>query len=902
MTISIKKPILIAFLAIVFIAFTGCSGDETPESYIVTAEEYMKNKKSNHAVVSLKIALKLAPNNIKARELLGQVYFNIGQSLIAEKEIRKALALGGREAVLIPLLAEILMFHSDYEGVIELSSTVKGSILEQIKIYQALSLFYVSELSNHLEIITQLKSSENTHYQAIGKLLEAINEKNHDTTQKIIFEIGQKEAIPEVLFFLGKLYLHYKDYEQAIFYFKKYQNDRISDLKTNLFLAKSELERENYKEAELLADAVLKLVPNQSFANYIKAFLLYKNNNYKQSIYHADKAIQNGFVNNTSHIIAGLSNFALNQFESAYEHFKQVKNNIPKNHPVYRIIVITEVKIGKLDEATESVLNMDDSTQNYSKVLLSMSDHFLKLGKYKNAKEILKKVGSIDDISSVELSKIGLMKLSLDDISGLKDIEKVVQNDPESIEYRLMLISAYIHQGQLNKALVVAKNVVNKAPKKVIGYNLTGSLLVKLNKYSEAKKYFDKGLLVNPQNILSFMFKALLAENKNDYELAYKYIEKVLEINPEYLDGILNLYRLSKQKNNTAEVIEKIKSIALKFNDNREISVAYAAILIKENQAEQASNYLLHLKRKKSIDASIELLLGDSYVKQGKWHKAKSIYTNILKQQPNNSLAFNRLVSVLDNMSQFDEALHIIKTMEIHTQNIDYLYIMKGYFLTKTLKYQDAVDTLKLVSPASQNLKQYKGIFTLAKLGINNEDVNIDDIKKAYEENPSSTYALAISSYYETKKQENLAISFLTQHVNAHERSYGALMVLANLISDEKPDLAIEYYQKALEGHPAHVVVLNNLAWLYLQKNDLEEAVKYIERAIRVAPKTVAILDTYAEILLATGDAEKSVNIYESIEAKMSLTDGQLRLYAKALITLGKTDEAHEKLKGVKNK
>jgi len=899
MNIRIRKSGFLFLLICSMCIVTGCFDKKTPEAYLVKAEQSMKEKKFSHAIITLKTALKLEPRNIRIRSLLGKAYLNVGQSLNAQKEVEKAIELGGDESILIPLLVESLMFHGDYEGVINISHEVSAKTLEKVRIYQVLSYFYTSQLPEYPDVINYLTDSESSKNQNLGKLLESINARNHKIIKQLLHEMDNKEIEPEVLFLLGKLHLQYQNYEKAEYFFKKYQNGRTSDLRINLFLAKSSLGQANYNEASSLADIVLKTIPSQPLANEVKAFSSYKTNEYEKAIFHANKSIQNGLASQVNHLVAGLSNFALNQFEAAYEHFKQIKKSISSTHPVHKVIVITEMKIGKLDEATTSILNMDSSTENYNKVLLSMGEHFLKLGDSKNAKEVLKKTSALNYIAPIDLAKIGLMKMSLGDITGLKDVEKVVQKEPGSIEYRLMLVSGYIYQGQLSKALIAVDKVINKTPNSTIGYNLAGSILVKLNRFKDAKKHFEKALIINPENILSFMFKALEAEKKSDYDVAYAHVEKVLEISPEYLDGILSLYRLSKQTNNVPNAIEKIKSIALRFDANRELSLAYAAILIKENRIEQSSRYLLQLKEQNKVDVSIDLLLGDLYVKQGKWQKAKDLYSSVLKQDPSNGLTFNRLVALLDSMSQYNEALTFIRNLKKNSGNSDYLYIMQGYFLTQTKKYQEAIDVLNLVSSASKELPQFKGISALAEFGLSNENIKINDIKIAYQETPSSYYSLAIAAYYVKYNQKDLAVSFLTKHVTEHERSYSELIVLANLVSDNKPDLAIEYYQQSLKGLPNNFVVLNNLALLSLRKKDLASSIQYIERAVKLAPRRTAVLDSYAQILLASGKAEKSVNIYKAMEAEVKLSADQIMVYAKGLIILKKRDVALDKLKTI---
>ena len=892
MTLLAKQLLSKAFIIFTCLVFTGCFSEKTADEYLNSAKSNIANNDPNLAIIALKNAIKLETDNVEARALLGEVYLTVGQSLNAEKELSKAIELGGTVDNLAPLLAEALMFHGDYEGVLELASRMDGDALENMRLYQALSLSYLSRLSESPFIIFQLLENDNVQYQLVGKLLQAVHEKSHDQIKSLMSDIASDVVeIPEALFLLGKLSLHYQQFEQANDYFTRYQKGRTSDLRSNLFLAKTALGQENFDRAEQLADFILAVVPKQPIANEIKAFVSYKKNNYQDAIFHADKAIQNGLANNINRLVAGMSNFALNQYESAYVHFSKIKKRVALEHPVHRIIVITEMKLGKLNDATETILNMDTETTGYNKILMSMGSHFLKLGESDNAQKVLAKASTLKNVSSIDLSQIGLMKLSANDITGIKDVQNVVDNEPGSLEYRLMLVSGYIYQGELTKALVQAETVISSHADLAIGYNLAGSILVKLNDIEKAASYFDQALTLDKNNLLSIMYQAMVAEQQGDIAKAYQALVRVTTINPEYIDGLMGLYRLSKLQGNTDDALAIIEKVVANSPENRQVSLAYAAILLQDQQAEKSTSFLLNLSSA-GDDITLKTLLANSYIKQGKWLLAKEVLFELFHLSPDNGQVFNLLISVLDQLSLYKEAISLIEDVKSKNTDLDYLSLMQGYFLTQLREYQEAVVVLKQVKPSVQDIPQYQGILALAEMGVNADNDNYDALLKAYQENPASYYALAISSYYVKNQQANEAISFLKQHVDKHPNRYGELMILADLVSGQDAQLAIAYYKRALAGAPNHIVVLNNLAWLYLQDNQISEAREYSERAVKLAPNRSAVLDTYAQILLADNDAAKAMTIYQLMSEHGQLTDQQKYSYTEALLQMNYVKQA----------
>ena len=80
------------------------------DEYLRDAQAYLDKGEVSAAVIQLKNALLVDPDNKEARLLLGKAYLKQKDGLSAEKELRRAQELGAaREAVLVPLGRALLM-------------------------------------------------------------------------------------------------------------------------------------------------------------------------------------------------------------------------------------------------------------------------------------------------------------------------------------------------------------------------------------------------------------------------------------------------------------------------------------------------------------------------------------------------------------------------------------------------------------------------------------------------------------------------------------------------------------------------------------------------------------------------------------------------------------------------
>ena len=95
----------------------------------------------------------------------------------------------------------------------------------------------------------------------------------------------------------------------------------------------------------------------------------------------------------------------------------------------------------------------------------------------------------------------------------------------------------------------------------------------------------------------------------------------------------------------------------------------------------------------------------------------------------------------------------------------------------------------------------------------------------------------------------------------------------------ERPDRAIDYYERALAGAPDDPLILNNLAWTYAEQGlRLSHALNLSMRAVKLDAESSVYLDTYAELLYLLGRYTHAVAIMGQALA-LEPVDGEHRAY-----------------------
>jgi tetratricopeptide (TPR) repeat protein len=139
-------------------------------------------------------------------------------------------------------------------------------------------------------------------------------------------------------------------------------------------------------------------------------------------------------------------------------------------------------------------------------------------------------------------------------------------------------------------------------------------------------------------------------------------------------------------------------------------------------------------------------------------------------------------------------------------------------------------------------------------------------------------------------------MELLNQHIEQQPTDLTAKMLLAERQIGGDLSGAILTYEEALRQNPQNYVANNNLAYLYLQKGEIDKAKGYGEKAVKLKPDNSAALDTLAQIHVAEKDYEEALNLY-SRAINDAMQDEEIYLnYVEVLFLAEETFLANRKL------
>jgi len=878
-----KKHLLLT--TCIALSLAACSPKKTAEEYIQSAKTHVAEGKSAAAILELKNAVSIDLQNTESRYLLGSLYLELGDVAAAEKELMRSLELNGSKELILPKLFKALNLQDKSEKVLTLSNQIlpiPESILPEILLYKALAYIKMEDNEKATETIAQASEiSSGSVYSQLGEAYLMAESTNENGALDLIEDVLLKQPeLIEALILKGQLLFIEDDFENAIHAFNEFHRLLPSNIQVRLFLANSYIRNNQYKEAEEHLDFLLKIIPEHAFTNQLKGLVYYQKDDFENALTHTNKAIQNGLNIPSNRIIAGLSAFKLEQYERAHHFLITIAESLPPTHAVRRILAVVQLRLGYSTEAGETLQVMSGATADDIDLLTAASFELLKAGKFEDAKALVTKTNNISTSDPKDIAKVGILKLSMNDLEGLSNLEKALEIDPELAIAKIALVAAYIQTKEYDKALNLAEQWKTSNPEQVGGYNLAAKIQLLKNDSAAAEVEFNLALLVNENNADSLLYFAKKAITAEKPEESIKQLDKLLMSAPNNLSALTLSYRAHKLLNTTDVAI---KSIAQAFSENENnisYRILYSRVLFIEERFADVINLLEKIEDGASAPALQWLLLGDSYLKLNKNEKALTVYDDWIKAQPQYRIAWLRKVSTQENIKDYNGALLTVEQALVKAPSDEQFTILRANYLISTKKFSEAQEQIDELTGEQKKLASVKGLQGKMWLTEGKFEKALVGLKELYVVSPSYYNTALLFTTYRKLGKENIAFDFIKKHVSSHPEDVLSKNLLAESAITYEPALAKEHYLVLLEATPDNFLILNNLAWIEYKLSNYIEADKFINSALKLNAQHPQVLDTAGLIQFKLGNKQKAIELLNKAKL-LAPNDEQIAIHYK---------------------
>ena len=461
-------------------------------------------------------------------------------------------------------------------------------------------------------------------------------------------------------------------------------------------------------------------------------------------------------------------------------------------------------------------------------------------------------------------------------------------------------------------------------------YYQLAAFYVDMKKDALAREYFEKAASLDPENSAYQEKLGKLYVSQKDYPNAIKAFERLYEANKTRSDVLQLLYQLYGSQNDYKMMIKCLERLETVEGTSEQISLSKMQVYEQMGEKRKEYDELKALVDGHPLDLNYRVMFGNWLLQNGKKKEALQKYRDVLKEDPDNSLA---KVSMMDYYNNIGDKASVKTILRELLQSPKTAQTLKLELLRQVIASSqkdnnpDSTEVLRLFSEALAVPQENADIYMLKAAYMSFLKLPKPDITRVYEraieiepDNSSARIAL-IQNIWDTHDYDKvIAICRPAIEYNPDEMIFyyfqgmaqfqkhdnnAALETFRKGVGQIKPDSdpsivsdfygimgdilhekglnkeAFQAYDSCLQWKPDNVLALNNYAYYLSQANEnLAKAEEMSYKTIKAEPNNSTFLDTYAWILFQQKRYEEAKIYIEQVIRNDSTLSNEVKEHA----------------------
>jgi len=884
-----SKLARILFAAILVTTMVGC-GKKTSEESVATAKAFIQSGQLDAAIIELKNAVQNAPEVPSTRLLLGQLNFRAGRLVTAEKELNKALELGSKVDDVLPLLSQVYYYSEQFD----LASSLSVEGLTDSQALSTVSLMrYLASWRNRAGDTPLELEEVDAGLSELDRLLaqsyEAFRARDVKQSALLLQRLDQSNHRPvDIEFLLALLSNQRGDYASAAESFAKVNQLMSFTNSVNFQEIEALLRAKLFEDADKKVDVLLNINSENALLNLYKANIAYNRDEYELALGFAEKAIQNGADSSTARLIAGVSAYKLESFETAYPNLLNLsKRDGFQSDDVQRLLAHVQLSLGYNDDAANSLRIMTDLGNDDVDLFSQTGMKLAAAGDLSGAKELLAKASKLDDSNVSSKFREAMINKGTDENAVIDGLNRLLAQDPAVSQGWMQLAMAHVRNGDQKAALEVASQWIQTDP--LNGKILEGVVYLNTNNTEQAISSLKVALTLEPKKMGAHQYLLQAYEKSKLYEELDEQARKILDFAPDNISALVAIANVGYVKGKRKEAEAYLKTLA---EQNKDSISAYVALAVsaKLHREYQLVRDILEPLKEMTNPLGL-MILGDVQLQLGDADLALSTYQSWKVKSPNALIPQIRMIGVYELKGDNERALLLTEEALEQFTRRPVLQLLKLNYLTKLkrfdaakrvvdqIKSADGSETISLLYyfegqlalgqknyPEAEKLldKHYKNspsftsaaLLAKARQGNGHIGAGSEVLKSelAKLNNPSTLILHTVAEFHSHNGLYEDAAAVYSRLLDLEGKTAGTLNNLAYVLQkDKKLDRAVEFAKQAVVLAPNSPDILDTLGWIEYELGNLTEAYKHLTAALRLASNSNVIMLHLAQVQMALG-------------------------------------------------
>jgi putative PEP-CTERM system TPR-repeat lipoprotein len=419
----------------------------------------------------------------------------------------------------------------------------------------------------------------------------------------------------------------------------------------------------------------------------------------------------------------------------------------------------------------------------------------------------------------------------------------------------VLLVLSYINSGEFDKAVSAADALAVRMADSPIPYNLAGLAYLAQREFDQAENRFKLALEKDPEFLVAYMNQARLALMVDKPEAAVAAYQKVLEKDPKHVAAMLGMASLASANKDAAGAEEWLQRANRADPAAIKPMLALAETYLRQRDGLKALGVLSGMSPAQSELPAALRIKGMAQLQSGDYASAMHTLRKLTQRQPELIEGWFQLAraqaaagDIAAARSSFERAAAL---------DVDHkapvVWVSLGELELRERRYDEALDIAQQIKTHFPSSVYGYDIEAAAYRGKGEPDAALAAAEAALQIESNSVRLNAFSSMLASSGQGDRAVELLQDWLVQHPDD-GLVWANLGMLRQQlgRDDAALVAYEKSLQTTAANPVILNNMAWLYLDR-DNERAMELATQAYRLAPSRAEIVDTYGWVLFRQG-------------------------------------------------
>lgn len=423
-----------------------------------------------------------------------------------------------------------------------------------------------------------------------------------------------------------------------------------------------------------------------------------------------------------------------------------------------------------------------------------------------------------------------------------------------------------------------------------------------LQQPERSRALLEKSVALQPDNFWYRQTLGAYYRSVKEVDKAIAVYEEMSRQFPARGELLMMLMELYSQQKDYANLIKTLDRLEVKEGKSEQLSMEKYRIYLQMGDKEKAFTEIENLSKEYPNDLRYRVMLGDSYLDNGRADEAYAIFQEALAADPENAQAQLSLAAYYERMGM-DSLFYAQQEAVLMNRKLDSsvkVEVMRRIILQNEQAEGDSTRVFQLFTRLLATPQEDAAIATLCYSYMQHKQMDdsmtvpvLEKILEMEPDNIAARYSLLMVAVRKNDYEEAVRICEPAIQYNPEELAFYYYLGVSYFQTDRNPDAlsvlqkgvlqvnsqsdkklvsdiytfigdlhhsmdnqpaCYEAYDSALVYNPDNIGVLNNYAYfLSLERCDLDRAEEMSYRTVKAEPKNDTYLDTYAWILFEKG-------------------------------------------------